>query len=141
MPHLSAMRSAPSNCEVGSYCGKYDLGNGRPGPAFTLDPSGIRLIDSTPQEMTMSAAPEAMRPAPRLVACCDEPHWLSTVVAATVSGHPAVSPAVRPRLNVSAPAWAQPPRRRAGPGEPPRRPCDACHACDRRAASQGRPVR
>src|SRR5437879_7224729 len=110
MPHLSAMRSAPSNCEVGSYCGKYDLGNGRPGPALTLDPSGIRLIDSTPQEMTMSAAPEAMRPAPRLVACCDEPHWLSTVVAATVSGNPEVSHAVRAMLNVCSPTWVtQPP--------------------------------
>ena len=60
--------------------------------------------------MTTSAAPEAMRPAPRLVACCDEPHWLSTVVAATVSGSPAVSHAVRAMLKDCSPTWVtQPP--------------------------------
>ena len=31
----------------------------------------------------------------KLVACWDEPHWLSTVVAATEIGRPAVSHAVR----------------------------------------------
>src|SRR5688572_2353752 len=110
MPHFSAMRSAPSNWEVGSYCGKYDLGKARPGPAFTLEPRGIRLIDSTPQEITTSAAPEAMSAAPTLVACCEEPHWLSTVVAATDRGRPAVSHAVRAMLNDCSPTWVtQPP--------------------------------
>ena len=34
MPHLSAMRSAPSNCEVISYWAKYDFGIGTPRPSF-----------------------------------------------------------------------------------------------------------
>src|SRR5437879_2055089 len=46
----------------------------------------MRLIDSTPHDSTTSAAPEPMSAAPRFVACCDDPHWLSTVVAATDSG-------------------------------------------------------
>ena len=38
---------------------------------------------STPQAMPASIAPAAMRLATKWLACCDEPHWQSTVVAAT----------------------------------------------------------
>src|SRR5690349_12651464 len=103
MPHFSAMRSAPSNCEVSSYWAKYVLGSGRPGPALVADPRGMRLIDSTPHVSTTSAAPDATSPAPRLVACCEDPHWLSTVVAATVIGRPAASQAVRAMLKDCSP--------------------------------------
>src|SRR5205823_6519364 len=82
---------------------KYVLGSGRPGPALVAEPSGIRLIDSTPHVSTTSAAPDATSPAPRLVACWDDPHWLSTVVAATVIGSPAASHAVRAMLNDCSP--------------------------------------
>ena len=34
MPHFSAMRSAPSNCEVNSYWAKYGLGMGTPSPSL-----------------------------------------------------------------------------------------------------------
>src|SRR4051812_24882192 len=82
----------------------------RPGPLALLEPSGTRLIISTPQASTVSTAPEEMSPAARLVACCDEPHWLSTVVAATVSGSPAANQAVRAMLNDCSPTWlTQPP--------------------------------
>ena len=82
----------------------------RPGPACVLEPRGMRLIDSTPQAMAASMAPEAMRPAARLVACCDEPHWESTVVAGTVRGRPAVSHEVRAMLKDCSPtAVTQPP--------------------------------
>ena len=44
------------------------------------------------------------------MACCDDPHWLSTVVAATERGRPAVSQAVRVTLKDCSPAWVtQPP--------------------------------
>jgi hypothetical protein len=36
---------------------------------------------------------------------CEEPHWLSTVVAATLTGRPAVSQAVRETLNACMPTW------------------------------------
>ena len=37
------------------------------------------------------------------VACCDEPHWLSTVVAAAEIGRPAASQAVRVMLKACMP--------------------------------------
>src|SRR5690606_33761182 len=37
------------------------------------------------------------------VACCEEPHWVSTVVLATLRGRPAVSEAVRPTLKAGSP--------------------------------------
>jgi hypothetical protein len=70
----------------------------------------MRLIDSTPHadgHVDDAAATSAVA---RLVACCDEPHWVSTVVAATVSGSPAVSQAVRATLKLCSPTWlTQPP--------------------------------
>ena len=41
---------------------------------------------STPQPMPMSMASAAMRPAIRWFACWADPHWQSTVVAATSNG-------------------------------------------------------
>ncbi len=55
----------------------------RPTPAAALAPSGTRLMASTPQPMAVSTAPAAMRLLTKWLACCDEPHWQSTVVAAT----------------------------------------------------------
>ena len=106
------MRSAPSNCEVNSYWPKYDLGIGTPSPSFLelLAPMGIRLIASTPQATATSTTPPATNAVARLVACWDEPHCVSTVVAATVIGRPAVSHAVRAMSNDCSPTWlTQPP--------------------------------
>src|SRR5438093_2903261 len=75
----------------------------RPGPFLVFDPMGTRLIDSTPHATTTSAAPPATNELARLVACWDEPHCESTVVAATVRGSPAVSHAVRAMLNDCSP--------------------------------------
>ena len=47
---------------------------------------------STPQLSATSTTPAFTSVAARLVACCDEPHWASTVVAATSSGMPADEP-------------------------------------------------
>ena len=38
---------------------------------------------STPHPIVVSAAPAEMRLAAMWLACCDEPHWQSIVVAAT----------------------------------------------------------
>src|SRR3546814_20337207 len=46
-----------------------------------------------------------MRAVARLVACWEDPHWVSTVVLATPIGRPAVSHAVRPMLNACPPTW------------------------------------
>jgi hypothetical protein len=62
-------------------------------------------MTSTPQAMATSTTPEPTRLVARLVACWDEPHWVSTVVAAVVSGSPALSQAVRPTLNDCSPTW------------------------------------
>ena len=55
--------------------------------------------------VTTSTTPAAMSAAPRLVACCDDPHCASTVVPATSIGNPAVSQAVRAMSNVCSPVW------------------------------------
>ena len=54
--------------------------------------------------------PAPIMPAASEVACCDEPHWLSTVVAATSIGKPWPSHATRAMLNDCSPTCdTQPP--------------------------------
>jgi hypothetical protein len=53
------------------------------------EPMGTWLRFSTPQATAESITPAAMRLEARLVACCEEPQWVSTVVAGTDSGRPA----------------------------------------------------
>ncbi len=53
---------------------------------------GTRLMTSTPQATATSTAPPATMAAARLVACWDDPHWVSTVVPATWSGQPGGEP-------------------------------------------------
>ena len=69
MPRRLAIRSAPSN-----WFGQVDVPRRGPRaplpPGTALAPSGIRLIDSTPQAMPTSMAPAAIRPAIRCAACC-----------------------------------------------------------------------
>jgi hypothetical protein len=55
-------------------------------------------MTSTPQATATSTTPPADQAVARLVACWDEPHWVSTVVAATDWGRPAASQAVRAML-------------------------------------------
>src|SRR5262245_11920687 len=112
MPYFSAMRSAPSNCEVNSNRLKYDLGTATPTfrPRPRDEPIGTWLIDSTPQATSPSTTPEPTRLVARLVAGCEDPHWLSTVVAGASMGSPAVSHAVRATLKACMPTWlTQPP--------------------------------
>src|SRR5690242_232259 len=103
MPHFWAMSSAPWNWVVHSYCAKYDFGTALPTPSPRLEPIGTRLISSTPHATATSTTPAPTRLVARLVACCDEPHWLSTVVAAAEIGKPAASQAVRVMLNACMP--------------------------------------
>src|SRR6478672_10748993 len=82
----------------------------RPNALFELAPMGIRLIASTPHAMATLTTPAATSDAARLVACCDDPHWVSTVVAGVLSGSPAASHAVRVTLKLCSPTWlTQPP--------------------------------
>ena len=81
------------------------MGTPRPSLRLAFDPIGTRDISSTPQAMAMSTTPEPTRLVATLVACCDDPHWVSTVVAAVVRGRPALSQAVRPMLNDCSPTW------------------------------------
>ena len=94
MPHFSAIRSAPSNCDVISYRAKYGSGIGEPSPSFfdEFEPIGTRLINSTPQATATSTTPEPISDVARLVACWLEPHCVSTVVAAVPSGEPGRQP-------------------------------------------------
>src|SRR5690349_4974844 len=77
----------------------------RPRSLRPLEPIGTRLITSTPPARAESTAPLPTSAVARLVACCDEPHWVSIVVLATVRGRPALSHAVRPMLNACSPTW------------------------------------
>lgn len=92
-PLRRAMRSAASNWFGRSTF--HSSGNGFPGPCFEPEPSGTRDIASTPQLMPTSMTPDAIMFAVMWDACCDEPHWQSTVVAAVSYGRPIVSQAVR----------------------------------------------
>jgi hypothetical protein len=56
---------------------------GRPWPPADPLPSGTRVIDSTPQAMPTSMTPAWTMLATMWLACCEDPHWQSTVVAAT----------------------------------------------------------
>ena len=67
------------------------------------DPIGTRLITSTPHPTATSTTPEPTSDAAKFVACCDDPHCVSTVVVGTDSGSPADSHAVRPMLKPCSP--------------------------------------
>lgn len=79
-PRRRAMRSAASN-----WLGRstfHSSGQGFPGPCLEPLPSGTRDMASTPQLMPTSMTPAATMLATMWEACCEEPHWQSTVVAA-----------------------------------------------------------
>ena len=81
-----------------------------PTPLERLDPIGTLLMTSTPQATAMSMSPAPSKPWARVSDCWEEPHWLSTVVAGTLIGRPAVSHAVRVTLNDCWPTWLMHPR-------------------------------
>ena len=58
---------------------------------------------STPEPMTTSWMPAAISAAPKFTACCAEPHWRSTVVAAASIGSPSCSQALRATLKACSP--------------------------------------
>jgi len=59
--------------------------------------------------MTTSCTPAAIRAAPKFTACCAEPHWRSTVVAAASIGRPTCSQALRAMFQDCSPiCWTQP---------------------------------
>src|SRR5215218_184430 len=71
---------------------------------------GIRLIASVPQPTATSTTPELTRDAASAVACWEEPHCASTVVAATEIGSPAPSQALRVTFKACSPTCpTQPP--------------------------------
>ena len=113
MPHLLGDALGPLELRGELVLAEVGLGDrARRGRASwtSSSRSGLRLIDSTPQAMATSTTPPATRAVARLVACWDEPHWVSTVVAATSRGSPALSQAVRVMLNDCSPTWlTQPP--------------------------------
>jgi hypothetical protein len=112
----------------------------------------MRVIISTPHASTRSSMPAPTSPAASVVACWLEPHWLSTVVAATSCGSPCASHAVRAMLNdcsptcertrqsadlagrfaqVDAAFWAAPSRSAGWSHEPaPRRPMGKSNGFD-----------
>ena len=78
--------------------------NGPVPPRALLD-MGLRVMDSTPQAIARSYAP-AMTPwATKCIACWEDPHWRSTLVAGTCHGSPAAIQALRVTLQACSPAW------------------------------------
>ena len=58
----------------------------------------------------MSYAPAITPCATKCAACCDEPHWRSTLVAGTCHGSPPATHALRVTLQPCSPDWVtQPP--------------------------------
>ncbi len=78
-------------------------GSGKPNgsPTVIAELIGICDICWTPPATTTSIVPDITAWAAKWIACCDEPHWRSTVVPGTCSGRPAASQQVR----ATSPAW------------------------------------
>ena len=107
-PRFRAIRSAATNW-FGMSMSQVS-GRGDPTPVPTLDRSGTRDMASTPQATPTLIAPAAIRPAITWAACCEEPHWASSVRQPAWYGSPACSQAVRVTLFDCSPAWVtQPP--------------------------------
>ena len=71
---------------------------------------GARVIDSTPHAIARSYAPAITPWATKCMACCDEPHCRSTLVAGTCQGSPAATHALRVTLQPCSPdCVTQPP--------------------------------
>ena len=98
----TSRRSARPRCPAarGSGSAPVIIGpNGKPYlPSATDAPIGTRVMFSTPAAITTSYAPAITPCAAKCAACCDEPHWRSTVVPTVVSGNPAASAALRATL-------------------------------------------
>ena len=101
-PELDAERVVGVGEELGRLNG--------PAPPRAFDDIGARVIDSTPHAIARSYAPAITPCATKCAACCDEPHWRSTLVAGTCHGSPAATHALRVTLQPCSPAWVtQPP--------------------------------
>ena len=98
----TSRRSARPRCPAARGSGSASVisgPNGKPYlPSATDAPIGTRVMFSTPAAMTTSYAPAITPCAAKCAACCDEPHWRSTVVPGTDSGNPAASAALRAML-------------------------------------------
>ena len=80
-----------------------------PDPPRALAARGVRVMDSTPHAMARSYAPASTPWATKWTACCDEPHWRSTVVAGTCQGRPAATQALRATFVLCSPTWVTQP--------------------------------
>jgi len=109
--HWSAIISAPRPWPT-MLCLSMSFGvKALPCSCWTFMPSAKEMwpMCSTPEPMTTSWMPAAMRAAPKFTACCAEPHWRSTVVAAASIGRPSCSQALRATLNACSPNyWTHP---------------------------------
>ncbi len=104
MFHSSAITSAEIPC--GTICQR-SWSRSETSPPF--EPIGTRDIISTPAETTTSSWPDQTAAAALKFVCIEEPHCRSTVVPATVSGHPATSTAIRPTFQPCSPTWVTQP--------------------------------
>ena len=99
IPHLSAIRSAARNWEISSapYLARQPAEplNGSVYGGLIAAAIGTMLMLCTPPATTRSAVPLSAAWAAKCTACCDDPHWRSTVTPGTASGRPAASHAVR----------------------------------------------
>src|SRR3989442_11546443 len=90
---------------------------------------------STPAAITTSYAPAITPCAAKCAACCDEPHWRSTVVPGTDSGNPAARAAARPTLPDWSPICITQPTITSSTtaGSSPFRSTSACNTCAARS--------
>ena len=104
MPNLSASTCATQNWmpSVLSVL-RRNAGLNGPVPPRAFDDIGARVIDSTPHAIARSYAPAITPWATKCIACCDEPHWRSTLVAGTCGGSPPATQALRVTLQPCSP--------------------------------------
>jgi hypothetical protein len=76
----------------------------------TFEPIGTRDMISTPPAMTMSCVSLITACAAKCSACCDEPHWRSTLTPGTLSGSDEESTQLRAMLPACAPLCVTQPK-------------------------------
>lgn len=146
IPHFRAISSAPWNWLTGAspYRARqpslpaYGPSVRPSGSAAWRDAKAIGIIDMfwVPPATTRSWVPESTPCAAKWTACCEEPHWRSTVTPGTSCGSPAASHAVRAMSPACGPTVSRQPKTTSSTaaGSTPDRSTSAFRTCAPRSA-------
>lgn len=146
IPHFCAMSCAPWNWLTGAspYRARqpaepaYGPSSSPSGCAACREAKAMGIIDMfwVPPATTRSWVPDRTPCAAKCTACCEDPHWRSTVTPGTSSGRPAASQAVRAMSPACGPTVSRQPNTTSSTaaGSTPDRSISAFRTCAPRSA-------